>query len=78
VLRLTFLWGFQKQFNDLFALAAEDETTGTVSRRGTSSRGRKQAPSKKDSNSTSNNSSNKKNSEPVNNAYSSEESSDVS
>uniref|UniRef100_A0A182JGF9 SOSS complex subunit A homolog n=1 Tax=Anopheles atroparvus TaxID=41427 RepID=A0A182JGF9_ANOAO len=36
----------RKQFSDLFALAAEDETSTTVGRRGTSSRGRK-APSNK-------------------------------
>lgn len=68
---------FQKQFSDLFGLAAEDETSGTVSRRGTSSRGRKAAPGKKDSSGTTNSSSNKKSQEPINN-YSSEESSDVS
>lgn len=62
----------QKQYTDLFALAAEDDTSG-VGRRGTSGRGRKPPPSKKDTNST--NSSNKKNSEPVYN--SSDESSEV-
>lgn len=58
-------------------MAAEDETSGTVSRRGTSSRGRKPVPSKKDLSNTTNNSTNKKNQEPMMN-YSSEESSDVS
>ena len=52
-------------------MAAEDETSG-VGRRGTSGRGRKPAPAKKETNST--NSSNKK-SEPVYN--SSDESSEV-
>uniref|UniRef100_A0A336LPS8 SOSS complex subunit A homolog n=1 Tax=Culicoides sonorensis TaxID=179676 RepID=A0A336LPS8_CULSO len=65
----------KKQFSDLFGLAAEDETSGTVSRRGTSSRGRKAAPGKKDSSATTNSSNNKKSQEPINN-YSSEESSD--
>lgn len=63
---------FQKQYTDLFALAAEDETSG-VGRRGTSGRGRKPPPAKKETNNT--NSSNKKNSEPVYN--SSDESSEV-
>lgn len=68
----------QKQFSDLFALAAEDETSGTVGRRGTSSRGRKAAPNKKESNNTTNSSSIKKSTaEPVNNTYCSDESSDV-
>lgn len=62
----------QKQYTDLFALAAEDDTSG-VGRRGTSGRGRKPPPAKKETNST--NSSNKKNSEPVYN--SSDESSEV-
>lgn len=66
----------QKQFSDLFGLAAEDETSATVSRRGTSSRGRKAAPSKKESTSNSNSAGAKKNSKANN--YSSEESSDVS
>lgn len=65
----------QKQYSDLFALAAEDETSG-VGRRGTSGRGRKQQPNKKETNSTNANS--KKNSEPINNVFSSdEESSEV-
>ncbi|XP_055295338.1 integrator complex subunit 3 homolog [Sitodiplosis mosellana] len=55
----------KKQYTDLFALAAEDDTSG-VGRRGTSGRGRKTAPAKKETNST--NSSNKKNSEPVYNS----------
>lgn len=63
----------KKQYSDLFALAAEDETSG-VGRRGGSGRGRKQPNSKKDTNSS--NSNNKKNSEPVNNYSSDEESSD--
>lgn len=65
-------YSLQKQYTDLFALAAEDDTSG-VGRRGTSGRGRKPAPAKKETNST--NSSNKKNSEPVYN--SSDESSEV-
>lgn len=62
----------KKQYTDLFALAAEDDTSG-VGRRGTSGRGRKPPPAKKETNST--NSSHKKNSEPVYN--SSDESSEV-
>lgn len=66
----------QKQYADLFALAAEDETSG-VGRRGGSARGRRPPPNKKDTNSTNSNS--KKNAEPINNVYSSDEqSSDVS
>lgn len=66
---------FQKQYTDLFALAAEDETSG-VGRRGTSGRGRKPPPNKKDTNNT--NSNNKKNSEPINSVFSSDdESSEV-
>lgn len=66
----------QKQYSDLFALAAEDDTSG-VGRRGTSGRGRKPPANKKDANSS--NSNNKKNSEPINNVYSSDgESSEVS
>lgn len=66
----------QKQYTDLFALAAEDETSG-VGRRGGSARGRRPPPNKKDTNSTNCNS--KKNAEPINNVYSSDEqSSDVS
>uniref|UniRef100_A0A182QAQ3 SOSS complex subunit A homolog n=1 Tax=Anopheles farauti TaxID=69004 RepID=A0A182QAQ3_9DIPT len=38
----------RKQFSDLFALAAEDETSTSVGRRGTSSRGRKAPSSKKE------------------------------
>lgn len=65
----------QKQYTDLFALAAEDETSA-VGRRGGSARGRRPPPNKKDTNSTNNN---KKNAEPINNTYSSDEqSSDVS
>ena len=52
----------QKQYSDLFALAAEDETT-VVGRRGGSGRGRKQPTSKKDAN--SHGSGNKKNSDQV-------------
>lgn len=58
----------------MFALAAEDDTSG-VGRRGTSGRGRKPPASKKDFNSS--NSNNKKNSEPINNYSSDEESSEV-
>ncbi|XP_067625597.1 integrator complex subunit 3 homolog isoform X2 [Eurosta solidaginis] len=60
----------QKQYSDLFALAAEDETTA-VGRRGGSGRGRKQPTSKKDIN--NHNASNKKNSDPVKTIYSSDE-----
>lgn len=67
----TFVIRSQKQYTDLFALAAEDDTSG-VGRRGTSGRGRKPPPAKKETNSTN---SNKKNSEPVYN--SSDESSEV-
>lgn len=63
----------QKQYTDLFALAAEDDTSG-VGRRGTSGRGRKPAANKKESNINSNS---KKNNEPINNVYSSDESSEV-
>jgi integrator complex subunit 3 len=63
----------QKQFNELFSLAVEDETT--VSRRGTSSRGGRKPPTKKETN--SNSTANKKSTE-ANSKYSSEESSDVS
>ncbi|XP_055645503.1 integrator complex subunit 3 homolog [Toxorhynchites rutilus septentrionalis] len=38
----------KKYFADLFALAAEDETIGTIGRRSTSSRGRKVVANKKD------------------------------
>ncbi|KAH8240296.1 hypothetical protein KR038_007545 [Drosophila bunnanda] len=62
----------KKQFSDLFALAAEDETTA-VGRRGGSGRGRKQPVSKKDNNNHS--TSNKKNSELVKTIYSSDENS---
>uniref|UniRef100_A0A1B0CHZ5 SOSS complex subunit A homolog n=1 Tax=Lutzomyia longipalpis TaxID=7200 RepID=A0A1B0CHZ5_LUTLO len=61
----------KKQYCDLFALAAEDETSG-VGRRGASGRGRKQPPSKKESSSTSN-ASNKKNIEPLSSFISSDE-----
>ncbi|XP_059617022.1 integrator complex subunit 3 homolog [Phlebotomus argentipes] len=61
----------KKQYCDLFALAAEDETSG-VGRRGASGRGRKQPPSKKESSSTSNASS-KKNIEPLSSFISSDE-----
>ncbi|XP_050319375.1 integrator complex subunit 3 homolog [Bactrocera neohumeralis] len=60
----------KKQYSDLFALAAEDETTA-VGRRGGSGRGRKQPTSKKDTN--NHNASNKKNSDPVKTIYSSDE-----
>lgn len=43
----------QKQYSDLFGLAAEDEGTSVVGRRGASGRGRKPAPSKKETNSSS-------------------------
>ncbi|KRG03806.1 integrator complex subunit 3 homolog isoform X1 [Drosophila mojavensis] len=62
----------KKQFSDLFALAAEDETTA-VGRRGGSGRGRKQPAGKKDSNNHSAGS--KKNSDVVKAIYSSDESS---
>lgn len=61
----------KKHFADLFALAAEDETTGTVGRRTTSSRGRKPPASKKESAASNNNS--KKN---MDNAYASDDSTD--
>ncbi|KAH8241921.1 hypothetical protein KR032_009233 [Drosophila birchii] len=61
----------KKQFSDLFALAAEDETTA-VGRRGGSGRGRKQPVGKKDGN---NHSSNKKSSEQVKTIYSTDENS---
>uniref|UniRef100_A0A6P4EMV3 SOSS complex subunit A homolog n=1 Tax=Drosophila rhopaloa TaxID=1041015 RepID=A0A6P4EMV3_DRORH len=61
----------KKQFSDLFALAAEDDTTA-VGRRGGSGRGRKQPVSKKD---TNNLSANKKISEIVKTIYSSDENS---
>ncbi|KAI8118725.1 hypothetical protein FF38_07295 [Lucilia cuprina] len=60
----------KKQYSDLFALAAEDETTA-VGRRGGSSRGRKQPTSKKDSSNSNSNS--KKNSDPVKTIFSSDE-----
>lgn len=63
----------QKQYTDLFALAAEDETSG-VGRRG-GGRGRKPPPAKKETNST-NSSSSKKNAEPAYN--SSDDTSEVS
>ncbi|KAM8714880.1 hypothetical protein ACLKA7_002001 [Drosophila subpalustris] len=62
----------KKQFSDLFALAAEDETTA-VGRRGGSGRGRKQPVGKKDSNSHC--AGNKKNSDVVKAIYSSDENS---
>lgn len=61
----------KKHFADLFALAAEDETSATVGRRSTSSRGRKPPANKKDS--TTSNSSSKKN---LDNAYASDDSTD--
>ncbi|XP_041673987.1 integrator complex subunit 3 homolog isoform X3 [Drosophila eugracilis] len=61
----------KKQFSDLFALAAEDDTTA-VGRRGGSGRGRKQPVSKKEIN---NHSTSKKNSELVKTIYSSDENS---
>lgn len=64
----------QKQYTDLFALAAEDDTSG-VGRRGTSGRGRKPPPAKKETNST--NSSNKKNADPIIVYNTSDESSEV-
>lgn len=71
----------QKQYSDLFGLAAEDETSG-VGRRGTSGRGRKPLQNKKDSNNTSGSSISKKSADTNNcrlNVYSSdEESSEVS
>lgn len=60
----------KKHFADLFALAAEDETAGTVGRRSTSSRGRKPPASKKES-AASNNT--KKN---MDNSYASDDSTD--
>lgn len=60
----------KKHFADLFALAAEDETSATVGRRSTSSRGRKPPANKKDSVS---NSSSKKNPD---NTYGSDDSTD--
>ncbi|KAH8375711.1 hypothetical protein KR009_006738 [Drosophila setifemur] len=62
----------KKQFSDLFALAAEDETTA-VGRRGGNSRGRKQTVGKKDSSNQS--TTNKKTSEVVKTIYSSDENS---
>ncbi|XP_055593273.1 integrator complex subunit 3 homolog [Uranotaenia lowii] len=61
----------KKHFADLFALAAEDETTATVGRRSTSSRGRKPPASKKDS--ASSNSNSKKNQD---NSFASDDSTD--
>lgn len=70
----------QKQFSELFSLAVEDETT--VNRRGTSSRGGRKAPAKKETSTTNSNSSSTRksaeNSKAKADAYSSEESSDVS
>ncbi|XP_041566080.1 integrator complex subunit 3 homolog isoform X5 [Drosophila elegans] len=60
----------KKQFSDLFALAAEDDTTA-VGRRGGSGRGRKQPVGKKDVNNHS--TTNKKNSEMMKTIYSSDE-----
>ncbi|CAO1333223.1 unnamed protein product [Diamesa tonsa] len=70
--------GQKKQFSDLFALAAEDETSGTVSRRGTSSRGGRKPPTKKESSSASTTSTSNKKSTTIetNNKYSSGESTD--
>ncbi|XP_043064776.1 integrator complex subunit 3 homolog isoform X2 [Drosophila ficusphila] len=62
----------KKQFSDLFALAAEDDTTA-VGRRGGSGRGRKQPVSKKET--LIHNSSNKKNSEISKTIFSSDENS---
>ncbi|KPU75327.1 uncharacterized protein Dana_GF16127 [Drosophila ananassae] len=62
----------KKQFCDLFALAAEDETAA-VGRRGGSGRGRKQPISKKDANNHS--TTNKKNNEIVKTIYSSDDNS---
>ncbi|XP_070068690.1 integrator complex subunit 3 homolog isoform X1 [Drosophila takahashii] len=64
--------GTKKQYSDLFALAAEDDTTA-VGRRGGSGRGRKQPVSKKDSNNHSTTS--KKNAEIVKTLYSTDENS---
>ncbi|XP_065092051.1 integrator complex subunit 3 homolog isoform X2 [Ochlerotatus camptorhynchus] len=61
----------KKHFADLFALAAEDETAGTVGRRSTSSRGRKPPASKKES--AASNSNTKKN---MDNTYVSDDSTD--
>lgn len=62
----------QKQYSDLFGLAAEDETS-VVGRRGTSGRGRKPPPSKKDTNSSTGNSGSGTSSKKANNDGSSEE-----
>ncbi|XP_043069639.1 integrator complex subunit 3 homolog [Drosophila bipectinata] len=62
----------KKQFCDLFALAAEDETAA-VGRRGASGRGRKQPISKKEANNHS--TTNKKNNEIVKTIYSSDDNS---
>ncbi|XP_062710904.1 integrator complex subunit 3 homolog isoform X3 [Aedes albopictus] len=62
----------KKHFADLFALAAEDETSASVGRRSTSSRGRKPPASKKDS--TTSISSSKKN---LDNTYASDDSTDL-
>lgn len=61
-------------------MAAEDETSGTVSRRGTSSRGGRKPPTKKESSSASTTSTSNKKSTTTetNNKYSSGESTDVS
>lgn len=77
---MVFFCFLQKQFSDLFGLAAEDDAgPGTLSRRG-GSRGRKQLPNKKDSaNATNSSGSNKKNSKVINTInFSDEEWSDVS
>lgn len=66
----------QKQYSDLFALAAEDDTS-SVSRRGERGRGRKPASSKKEANNSMG--MNKKNQEAsAATVYSSEEDSEVS
>ncbi|XP_062544979.1 integrator complex subunit 3 homolog isoform X2 [Armigeres subalbatus] len=61
----------KKHFADLFALAAEDETSAAVGRRSTSSRGRKPPASKKES--SASNSSSKKNTDTT---YGSDDSTD--
>lgn len=68
---------FQKQFSELFSLAVEDETA-VSGRRGTSSRGGRKPPTKKESNSNSNSNTRTTKSSEHNSKYSSEESSDVS
>lgn len=81
IIFLNFFFILQKQYSDLFGLAAEDETSA-VGRRGTSGRGRKPLQNKKDSNNTSGSSNTKKGADTNNcrlNVYSSdEESSEVS